>query len=164
MGSSTSRISAPCHSRLPRCDRSAFVQHLNADNAVFPDQGFSDPPCRRRPSADTAGPLYRRKPQLRSCASRRSNLKSFGKRPRYLRRRGLLRHLEHPVPGDMNLYVPPSFRSSASTTDAGRRTAKLLPHFETCMRFATRYTFSSLYIIHGKHYCSLIQEPLQDVA
>jgi hypothetical protein len=29
-----------------------------------------------------------------------------------------------------------SFSSSASTTEAGRRTARLLPHFATCMEFA----------------------------
>src|SRR5258707_445165 len=30
--------------------------------------------------------------------------------------------------------LSPSLRSSASTTTAGRRTAKLLPHLETCIK------------------------------
>src|SRR5205807_1076496 len=40
----------------------------------------------------------------------------------------------------------PSFSSSASTTAAGRRTARLLPHFATCTGFLRRYTFRQTYI------------------
>src|SRR6516165_19847 len=44
-----------------------------------------------------------------------------------------------------NLLSSPSFSSSASTTEAGRRTARLLPHFATRIGSSTDTYFSVVY-------------------
>src|SRR6476661_7420075 len=76
----------------------------------------------------------------RALASSLSNLKSAGRRPRKARRRfsnslgaGLRAMSNCRVPATWISISSPSFRASASTTAAGRRTARLFPHFATCM-------------------------------
>ena len=79
----------------------------------------------------------------RAFASSRSNLKSAGRRPRKARRRfsssSRLGLRDTPNSRSSATWISissPSFSSSASTTKAGRRTARLLPHFATCAVFS----------------------------
>src|SRR3984893_9262051 len=89
----------------------------------------------------------------RAFASSRSNLKSAGRRPRNARRRfssssrpGLRDTPNSRSPATWISISSPSFSSRASTTEAGRRTARLLPHFATCMSFLRGYTLWQTYI------------------
>lgn len=81
----------------------------------------------------------RPRPIPRSAASSRSRLKSSGIKPRYLPRRaisslspGLFSTCIEPGPPIWTSISSP-FRSSASTTTAGRRIARLLPQLQTRM-------------------------------
>ena len=118
--------------------------------------------------ANQRGALGRRSPHHgrsnRSARQAAGRVRAHHRRASISRAAGFFATSNTRSPATWTSMSSPSFRSSAAPTDAGRRTAKLLPHFETCMRFATRDTFLQLHITRGKRYCSLIQEPLQDVA
>ncbi len=77
----------------------------------------------------------------------RANRKSGGRRPRKARRRssssrrpGFRATASSRASATWISMSSPSFSSSASTTAAGRRTAKLFPHLETCMVCSHGYT------------------------
>ena len=60
---------------------------------------------------------------------------------------GLARDGEFPRVGDMDIDLVPSLSPSASTTAAGRRRARLLPHLATRMPSSCRYTRDLMYIL-----------------
>src|SRR5271166_6181620 len=84
--------------------------------------------------------------------SSRSKTKPGGKGRRSLRRFSTARRRLSSRPTS-NARAPatrisissPSFSSSASTTAAGKRIARLFPHFETCIGLL-RYTYAIVYL------------------
>jgi hypothetical protein len=145
-----------CSARVQSKER---AQHLcPITRAIYPHDEARRCRTASRPPAFPSGlfsvPHFKLS-HYRAFASSRSNLKSAGRRPRKLRKRfskssrpGLREIAKSRLSSTCTCTSSPSRNASASTTAAGRRRARLLPHFATRMR-SSPYTFEYKCIIRG---------------